>query len=325
MGTNSLSGPWNHDSFQGDYEVETDSAHGVRLRRKSIGACTVIQATSSTIQSFRRTWEHIRADGIDALVFCFIKNGYLKLEYPNGEVVARSGDIVAAKSIAPFRLECGSGKDSCYEAVHLIVPTHIARDHLGQEVAPGYCTAAQARTFRICERILRDLVDDQGDIGDVSARRLVEAALASLADALRSNTSCAPLQNTADELQMRRVLRYIDLHLSNPNLSVSALAAECGMSSRYIFALFQRRGTTFSTVVWQKRIEAAAHWLSTSRSSDATIKEIAYRAGFKSSAHFARMFKRHFSESPRLFRAAAVHGRSARADVSTAARGVARH
>ncbi len=41
----------------------------------------------------------------------------------------------------------------------------------------------------------------------------------------------------------------------------------------------------------------------TSRPEEAAVREIAYRVGFKSAAHFSRMFKRAFDVSPGKCRA----------------------
>ena len=52
----------------------------------------------------------------------------------------------------------------------------------------------------------------------------------------------------------------------------------------------------------QQRLEKARNWLSASDPRDISISEIAYGVGFKSPAHFSRMFKRVFKVNPREFR-----------------------
>ncbi len=65
--------------------------------------------------------------------------------------------------------------------------------------------------------------------------------------------SMRPVQS---EIRMHAVLRYIDPYISDPMLSVGSVAGGCGVSS-YIFSLLKRQGTTFSALVWGKRLDLA--------------------------------------------------------------------
>jgi len=55
-------------------------------------------------------------------------------------------------------------------------------------------------------------------------------------------------------------------------------------------------------VVWNKRLENAEKWLVAPNMKDHSIGEIAFMAGYKSAAHFSRMFKKKMNCSPREFR-----------------------
>jgi AraC-like DNA-binding protein len=80
------------------------------------------------------------------------------------------------------------------------------------------------------------------------------------------------------------------------------VAKGCGISPRYLSFLLKQHGTPFSVLVWDQRLKMASRWLLSSKPGDTSISEIAYRIGFKSSAHFSRMFKRTFNMSPREYR-----------------------
>ena len=51
-------------------------------------------------------------------------------------------------------------------------------------------------------------------------------------------------------------------------------------------------------------MEIASRWLSSSAPGEISIAQVAFQVGFKSPAHFSRMFKRVFKKGPREFRAA---------------------
>ena len=80
------------------------------------------------------------------------------------------------------------------------------------------------------------------------------------------------------------------------------VAKGCGISPRYLSFLLRLKGTSFSELVWDQRLDKAREWLAASDPRDISISEIAYGVGFKSPAHFSRMFKRVFGVNPREFR-----------------------
>ncbi len=86
------------------------------------------------------------------------------------------------------------------------------------------------------------------------------------------------------------------------------VADACGISTRYLSSLLKQQGTPFSELVWNQRMKIAERWLATSSPGDISIAEIAFRVGFKSPAHFSRMFKRVYHKGPREYRAASLAG-----------------
>ncbi len=131
---------------------------------------------------------------------------------------------------------------------------------------------------------------------------LIDAALAVLSDAIRDCDNLVPERQTIADRRLQEVLRYIEVHLSDPKLSTATVAEACGISPRYMSLLLKQHGASFKELVWDKRLRIAHRWLASSRPSDISISEIAFRVGFKSPAHFSRMFKRVYGRGPREFR-----------------------
>ncbi|MFD2136341.1 helix-turn-helix domain-containing protein [Novosphingobium resinovorum] len=98
------------------------------------------------------------------------------------------------------------------------------------------------------------------------------------------------------------MLRFIEVHLADPLLSTAMVAKGCGISPRYLSFLLRMRDTSFSELVWEQRLAKARDWLAASDPREVSIGEIAYGVGFKSPAHFSRMFKRVFGANPREYR-----------------------
>lgn len=299
---NAYRGPRNREYYSGDYSIEPGTVIDVRADRKAVGACSIIRLRSRTKLYFRRTWSHIREDGTDVAVLWFVKHGQLLVSHQAGESIGKVGDFVITKSVTPFSIECRPGDDGLHEVLHAIVPTHVLRRVLTGDVRTGFCVPAGGRKFGIAEKILTDLFEDSGEIQDTLAQMLMDTSLSVVGEAIKDHEDCLPQRQSLSDKRLHDVLRFIETHLSDPKLSIATTAKGCGISPRYLSLLLKLHGTPFSELVWDKRLQMAGQWLASSKPGEASIGEIAYRVGFKSAAHFSRMFKRQFKVSPRQYR-----------------------
>ena len=96
---------------------------------------------------------------------------------------------------------------------------------------------------------------------------------------------------------------YVAKNLTDPDLNYIEVAAKCGISARYFCHVLKEHGTSFSELLWSQRLRQARSWLESGEYQDHPIYQIAFMAGFKSAAHFSRMFKEFHGCSPREFRA----------------------
>jgi AraC-like DNA-binding protein len=303
---NAFRGARNQEYYLGDYSIEAGSVIDVRADKKAVGSCSIIRLRSKTKLFFRRSWSHIRQDAVDVAVLWFVKSGRLCVSHQSGRTVAEAGDFVITKSMTPFVIECHPDDHQMHEVFHVILPTHVLRSFIPQEIRTGFSVPAARREFVIAEHILTDIFEDDGELEENIAKLLVDSALSVLSHAIKERNDCAPTRQSLSDKRLQDVLRFIEIHLSDPKLSITTVAKGCGISSRYLSFLLKLHGTPFSTLVWDKRLQMASRWLSSSKSSDVCVSEIAYKVGFKSSAHFSRMFKRVFNMSPRDYRTAGV-------------------
>lgn len=312
---NAYRGAKNQEYYLGDYSIEAGSVIDVRADKKAVGSCSIIILKSRTRLFFRRSWYHIREDGADVTVLWFVKRGRLCVSHQAGYSVAKAGDFVITKSTTPFHIECQTDEDSQHEVLHVLVPSPVLRRLIPQEVRIGFLMPAARREFKIAERILMDIFEDTGDLSDSTAQLLFDSALTVLGEAIKDRDTCGPARQTVSDKRLQDVLRYIDVHLSDSKLSIANVAKGCGISPRYLSFLLKLHGTPFSTLVWDKRLKMASGWLKQSKPSEISVSEIAYRVGFKSPAHFSRMFKRVYGKSPCEYRAA--HAATAANNAST--------
>jgi AraC-like DNA-binding protein len=299
---NTFRGNGNREYYLGDYSIEAGSIIDVRAERKAVGSCSIIRLRSRTRLLFRRSWSHIREDPTDVTVLWFVKRGRLCVSHQSGYTVAKPGDFVLTKSMTPFFIECQTDEELIHEVLHVVIPTHVMRGYISQDVLTGFSIPAAGSEYAIVQHILSDLFEDEGDLPVHIAQILIDSALVVLSHALGTSGAAGPPRQSVSDKRLQDVLRYVEVHLSDPKLSIAMVAKGCGISPRYLSFLLRQHGTPFSALVWEQRLKMASRWLLSSRPGETSISEIAYRAGFKSSAHFSRMFKRAFNMSPREYR-----------------------
>ena len=296
-------GAGNQEYYLGDYSIEAGSVIDVRAEKRGVGASSLIRLRSKTRLFFRRSWSHIREDAIDVTVLWFVKRGRLCVSHQAGYCVAKPGDFVITRSMTPFFIECQPDDEQVHEVFHLIIPTHALRRFMPQDVRTGFIVSTERRGFQVAERIMGDVFEDRGDLAEDTCQMLLDSALSVLSRAMQDSDVGGPVRQTVSDKRLQDVLRYIEIHLSDPKLSTATVAKGCGISPRYLSFLLKLHGTPFSTLVWDQRLKMAARWIASASPSEISISEIAYRVGFKSPAHFSRMFKRAYYVSPREYRA----------------------
>lgn len=104
------------------------------------------------------------------------------------------------------------------------------------------------------------------------------------------------------KLVLKNLVRYIDTHLSSPELTPSSIAAAHYISVRHLHALFREADITVSTWIRTRRLEHCRTDLCNPVFADHTVFAIASRWGFTDAAHFSRIFKTAYAVSPSAMR-----------------------
>lgn len=294
----------NQEYYLGEYSIEAGSTIDVRADKKAVGAYSIIKLQSKSNLFFRRSWSHIREDATDVTVLWFVKRGSLSISHQCGTNTAHAGDFIITKSMAPFTMECKTDDQSLHEVLHVIVPSHIFRRFIPNDINSGFCTTSERREIRIAAKMFAEVFEDADELSDQVEQLLVDSALSVLTEGMKQFENFVHERQSLSEKRKQDVLRFIEIHLSDPKLNAEMVANACGISRRYLSHLMRQHGTTFPNLIWDWRLKTAHEWLSSDVAKDISIAEIAFRIGFKSPAHFSRLFKRVYKLSPREFRAA---------------------
>lgn len=114
-------------------------------------------------------------------------------------------------------------------------------------------------------------------------------------------------------VQQQRILDYIETHLCNPLLTAERAAREMAMSRRWLHALLDESGESFSERLIRRRLEESQKLLCDRRHDRLSVAEIGFMAGFNDVSTFHRRFRRHYGVTPHNARRARLERpRSAR-------------
>jgi AraC-like DNA-binding protein len=173
----------------------------------------------------------------------------------------------------------------------------VARRAIGRLNAP-LVHAEPHGAARVLGTLLSTLAEEIDALDAAASARFADtvadliAALA-LSEVRRHAADILP----ADLLRERAQL-FIKAHLTDPDLSVKAVARAMNCSERYVYKAFETHDVTPDRYIWDARLARCGEMLADPAWAGCSISEVAYRHGFASSAHFSRAFRTRFGMSP---------------------------
>ena len=137
-------------------------------------------------------------------------------------------------------------------------------------------------------------------LGDLRTVREMEQGLCRFSKQISGELD--QIQKNSSRQIIDRVIRYVESHYMDPELSLSKVSEYASVSTGYLSALFKKEtGTNFVKYLMDIRMEKCKELLLT---TDHKTYEIAYETGFADSHYFSIAFKKHTGMSPSEFRSA---------------------
>ena len=110
------------------------------------------------------------------------------------------------------------------------------------------------------------------------------------------------------QARLKAIQADLRVHAGRGDLSLEWVAARHGISARYVRALFEQEGSSFSDYLLELRLQRVFDQLTSPRHAGSTVSAIAYDAGFNSLSWFYRAFKQRFDTAPSDVRQWHEHG-----------------
>jgi AraC family transcriptional activator of tynA and feaB len=257
---------------------------------------------------YSRSWEHIRDNKVGLKVIWFVKRGSVQIVRSQGTCIIAAGKAGILDSNAPFHAKLLCDGATAHESFQAIIPPDLFLTHLPDAERFMGTFNLDAPEGRVVQ-ILLNLLAEKGDqLSRKTAIPLSQSFLEAIGESIgiRHTTDIPRRQRLVDK-RLADIEEFIELNLTDPDLTYDKVAESCGISPRYLCYILKANGKSFSDLLWSNRLPKARDLLVSSATRHYAIREIAFMSGFKSAAHFSRQFKATYGCPPREYRAA--HGK----------------
>lgn len=285
------------------FDMDTVNDFPGTYRSQALGALTVSQAAATRHSVQRDTAP--RGDGAEQyLLVIWQRRGGATLAQHGGTLRLAAGDMLLYEAGQPYRLEF----DEPFEVTVARLPAAPMRS-----LCPLIDTLLG--TVQSCRQPQVALLTAMADCHvatDYGA--LPGAAALHAAEALRQSLTACALGVAAAEHQRRpslsqyhlgRIRRYALKRIGDSELSINELVEALDISAAHIHRLFASEAQSFSTWLWETRLNLCHLALRAPECSGQRISQIAYQFGFSHPAHFSRAYRNHFGMTPSQWRAGA--------------------
>lgn len=248
----------------------------------------------------RRTPELIADDDPRFYKLSLQLAGSVVLEQDGRSTELRPGDLAIYDTHRPYSLAFPERN----QAMVVMFP-HELVDLPRDEVARVTATRFPSDTGlgRVINPFFVELGRNMDQLSGPHASRLVYSALDLLVTMLSQelHRRLGPVTNPARSLA-REVREYILEHLGDHNLTPSAIAQAHFISTRHLYTIFSAEGQPVSAWIRHRRLERIRRDLVDPLFAGRPVSWVAGRWGLPDAAHFSRLFKAEFGESPTSYR-----------------------
>lgn len=274
------------DLESGPFDAE---ATGASLGPLILSSRRLLHQGRSPAYEVLRSDRRIRTDGCDFYRFTSILSGRFTFRSISPSSVKTAGDL--------FILDAAQVNDCLVEADN-VISVAVPRDLLPNQTALLHGHTLKAGVAHLLTDHLVSLLRNlnrlkQQEIPYVvqSTLQLLTAVVASASDAMQE--AAGPIR----ELLLGRILRYLDAHLLEPDLTPDRICRDMGVSRAKLYHLFEGNGGVMRQIQ-RKRLRRAYQALANPSGPRLHIAELAWKHGFSNEKYFYRLFKAEFGHTP---------------------------
>ena len=243
-------------------------------------------------QRYNRDRRIIAWSGLDEYLIA-VAAADMSGDFGGTSVSARPGDICVLDLTQTLQSDVAAGG---------MFSTLIPRQALAKTTAHanlhGLILKAHLPMTKLLTAYLGGLRDLGGQMSNDEAAAVQEALVTILAAALRGEQPDGTKDLRPLSIALRqRILDFIDYNIQNPDLSPDFILSRFNVSRAHLYRAFTEDGG-ISSVIRDRRLDAAFLELTRTGVTARTIAEIAYVLGFANTANFSRRFRTRFGLTP---------------------------
>jgi AraC family transcriptional regulator, positive regulator of tynA and feaB len=241
----------------------------------------------------------------DPLFVCLLLSGEGEVNQDGRSTLVHAGEYAFYDATRPFNVAIADAFD-----VLLVCFSNgaVIREVGSTEVITAQTYGVNSVLTAMVAKYLRRLAETMPELSETIFARLAETAVSLLAIGA-IETAKPPRQNSwTRSTTLKRIKFYSMARLQTPKLSPAKVAAEMGISIRYLHALFRDEGTTFSNWLWAQRLDACRAKICAPDFAQHSIGALAIEFGFSNFSHFSRRFRQAYGISARDLRLQMLQG-----------------
>lgn len=182
-----------------------------------------------------------------------------------------------------------------YRALSFNVPSQLLHEYF--QTAPKHGTLIHSAPPSLITQLEKLNQNPDHPDGTIALRAAEHSLMSECRNAF---TIAGPQLNSRAEA----IKKTIRNHATDEDFCIDWLAQQCNASRRYLFKLFEDTGITLNQYIHKIQLTHAFGLLSNPDAQHLPINDIAISSGFKTQAHFSRLFKERYQITPSLLRSA---------------------
>ncbi len=281
--------------------VAEEGADGFRgrIRLADLGSMRLAHIVAGA-HTVHRTAKIIRRGDPDFYKLSLQSSGRSLLRQADRDSILTAGDMALYDTNQPYDLRL----DGPFEMIVLFFPRNLLNlPERSMKAISGRRISGDNSLPRLITPFMTGLTERMNQHAPETNRLLGDALLDMLAAATADElgideTSSGSRQPT----MLREVKDYIEENLGDLMLDPTSIAAAHHISPRYLRKLFEAEGESASRWIRKRRLEGCRRDLGTQDLAHLSVSRIASQWGFTDAAHFSRLFRSTYGQSPREFR-----------------------
>ena len=254
----------------------------------------LVAQTHFSGQKYHRDRRLVARTGLDAYLIQLYTGGGFDGHADAAEMSVRAGDVCVfdtTDTLATHAIQSST--------VTLVIPKFLVDRHWNARASVnGLVIPGRTALGLLMGAHLAALTKAMPDVKAAEAPVIAATTARMVADCLAHCTSGGGLSHGAlQQALFVRAVCYIRANLGSPDLSPDTICQALNVSRPHLYRAFKSKGGVMRSILDQ-RLRVALNELTNPLNRDETIGSMAYRCGFASNSHFARLFRQTFGVRP---------------------------